>query len=246
MKRNNSQLYFGGNNLNKRITKNKVEAKKNNDDEDNESEKIIPFPKLFQNEDKTIYIKENHLFFHTDINQDSVDEVKKLMREYALKISGIKKSHTCVEIKSKPLILHIYSYGGDVHSGFSLYDFIIEYKKNIDVYTVVEGLAASAATIISIAGNKRYITPNSYMLIHQLSTFMMGNFEQLKDEFNNCEKIMAKIIEIYKSQTKITVKKIPKILKHDLIWDAQECLKNGLVDEIKVVDLFNDDFIDEE
>jgi ATP-dependent protease ClpP protease subunit len=42
-------------------------------------------------------------------------------------------------------------------------------------------MAASAATIISVAGTKRFITPSSYMLIHQLSTFMSGNFEQLKE-----------------------------------------------------------------
>ena len=138
------------------------------------------------------------------------------------------------------MYIHIFSPGGCAYSGFSLYDFIIEYKKYIKVYTIVEGLAASAATFISIAGTKRYITPSSYMLIHQLSTFMGGNFEQLKDEFDNSKKCMDKIIEIYKAHTKITVKKIPKILKHDLNWSAEECLRNGLVDEIKLVDIFND------
>jgi ATP-dependent protease ClpP protease subunit len=146
-----------------------------------------------------------------------------------------------VQINPKPHYLHIYSPGGDVYAGLSLFDFIIEYREHIPVYTVVEGLAASAATFISVAGTKRYITPSSYMLIHQLSTFMHGNFEQLKDEFDNSKKLMEKIMGIYEEYTSITKKRIPKILKHDLIWDADECVTNGLVDEIKLIDLFNDD-----
>ena len=79
------------------------------------------------------------------------------------------------------------------------------------------------------------------MLIHQLSTFMHGNFEQLKDEFDNSKKLMDKIMNIYSEHTVITKKRMPKILKHDLIWDSNECVENGLVDEVKLVDLFNDD-----
>jgi ATP-dependent protease ClpP protease subunit len=143
-------------------------------------------------------------------------------------------------MEPKPLYLHIYSPGGDVYAGLSLHDFIIEFSKTIKVYTVVEGLAASAATIISVAGSKRFISPTSYMLIHQLSTFLGGNFEQIKDEFDNCNKIMDRIKQIYVKYTTIPKKQLADILKHDLIFDAVECKKYGLVDEIKLVDVFND------
>ena len=130
------------------------------------------------------------MYFHEGVGEESVDLVKKLMREYLDKYIKTKNKTSFGNITAKPLFLHIYSPGGDVHAGLSLYDFINEYTNTIPVYTVVEGIAASAATIISIAGTKRFITPNSYMLIHQLSTFFGGNFEQIKDEFGNCEKIM--------------------------------------------------------
>jgi len=226
----------------KKKEKNKKQKTKKNEEDDDDGTEDTPFklPDIFGSDDSTIYIKENHLYFHTDVSEDSVDEVKKLMRQYLLKIKKVKSSHIFAEFKPKPLYLHIYSPGGDVHAGFSLFDYILEYKEHIPIYTVVEGLAASAATIISIAGTKRFITPSSYMLIHQLSTFMSGNFEQLKDQFENSNKVMDRILEIYGTYTKITKKKIPKILKHDLIWDANECKKNGLIDEIKLVDIFND------
>jgi ATP-dependent protease ClpP protease subunit len=211
------------------------------DDGDEESNPLV-LPNLFkQEDDHLIYLKHNHLYFHTEVSEDSVDQIKKLMRQYWSKISNIKKMHSCGVFEPKPLYLHIFSPGGCVYSGLSLYDFVLEYKKKIPVYTVVEGMAASAATFISIAGTKRYITPNSYMLIHQLSTMIGGNFEQVQDGYDNSKKSMEKIMHIYKTHTKINKKKIPNILKHDLNWDAQECLSYGLVDEIKLIDIFNDD-----
>ena len=211
-----------------------------NEDSDSEEEKELPFPfNISQKIDDKIYLTENHLYFNTDVNKSSVDNVKKLMREYAQKYKKINGNIMVESLKPKPLYLHINSNGGCVHSSFALYDFIIEYNKFIPVHTIIEGLAASAATIISCAGAYRYITPNSFMLIHQLSTFMGGNFEQLKDEFGNCQKVMDKIINIYTKHANINKKKLPDILKHDIIWDADECIKQGLVQEIKLVDIFN-------
>jgi ATP-dependent protease ClpP protease subunit len=246
----NAKVFFGQSVpkfLNKEQDKPDKKSKKRKrhvaESEGEEDDETSPFvlPGLLGGEDEKIYIKENHLYFHTGVDEDSVDSVKKLMRAYAIKFNRIRKTHTCVQINPKPLYLHIYSPGGDVYAGLSLYDYIMEYREHIPVYTVVEGLAASAATFISVAGSKRFITPSSYMLIHQLSTFMHGNFEQLKDEFDNSKKLMEKIMGIYETHTSITKKRIPKILKHDLIWDADECAANGLVDEIKLIDLFNDD-----
>lgn len=245
----NAKVFFGESipkfiNKDKDKSDNKKKRKRHlaeSDDEEDDPENPLTLPDLFSQQDDKIYMKENHLYFHHEVDEDSVDAVKKLMRSYAIKFNRIRKTHTCVKINPKPLYLHIYSPGGDVYAGLSLYDYIMEYREHIPVYTVVEGLAASAATFISIAGTKRFITPSSYMLIHQLSTFMHGNFEQLKDEFDNSKKLMEKIMGIYETHTSITKKRIPKILKHDLIWDAEECEANGLVDEIKLIDLFNDD-----
>jgi len=260
MKRPISKLYFGNNPTDyelintinqpqKKPRKEKKEIKekkkeKNNDDDDDDDDDATdsPFklPSFLGEDDTNVYIKENHLYYHTDVNQDSVAEVKQLMRQYSLKIKKVKSKHSCVEFKPKPLYLHIYSPGGDVHAGFSLFDYINAYKEHIPVYTIVEGMAASAATIISVAGTKRFITPSSYMLIHQLSTFLGGNFEQIKDEFDNCQKLMERIKSIYMSKTTIPKKQLCDILKHDLIFDATECKKYGMVDEIKLVDVFND------
>ena len=70
------------------------------------------------------------------------------------------------------------------------------------------------------------------MLIHQISSGMWGKFEELKDDMDNNELIMKKIKDLYQEYTKIPKNKLSEILKHDLWWDADMCLKYGLIDEI--------------
>ena len=197
--------------INPSSTKDKNSKHQNYNDSDEDSDDDVP---LQIPVNRKIYLKYNHLYYHNDVDEKSVDLVKRLMRDYLDKTIEAK-NNMCGTFTLKPLFLHIYSFGGDVYAGLSLYDFINEYKKTVPVYTVVEGIAASAATIISIAGNKRYITPNSYMLIHQVSTYIGGNFEQIKDEFGNCEKIMKQLKEIYATKTKVTRKQLLDILKLD-------------------------------
>ena len=102
----------------------------------------------------------------------------------------------------------------------------------VPVNTYVDGFCASAATFLSVVGSKRFISRNSYMLIHQLSSSFWGIYSEFKDEKENLYLMMKTIKNVYKEYTKVPMKKIDEILKHDLMWDAKTCLKYGLVDEI--------------
>jgi len=129
-----------------------------------------------------------------------------------------------------PIRLHINSFGGSVFAGFSSVDYIINCKA--PVYTIIDGCAASAATIMSVVGDHRAMHKHSFMLIHQLSSGMWGKFEDMKDDLENSKLLMDKIKNIYEEHTKIPKNKLSEILKHDLWWDAKTCLEYGLVDEI--------------
>ncbi len=115
-------------------------------------------------------------------------------------------------------------------AGFSSVDYILQSK--VPVVTIVDGCAASAATIMSVVGTHRKINRNAFMLIHQLSSGMWGKYEELKDDMKNSDALMKRIKGIYEERTKIPKRKLNEILKHDLWWDAETCLKYGLVDEI--------------
>ena len=144
--------------------------------------------------------------------------------------NSIRNRSTVLEADDIPIRLHICSYGGSVFSGFAAVDYIAGCK--VPVHSYIDGCAASAATLMSVVAEKRYIHKHSFMLIHQLSSGMWGNYEALKDSMENCDILMETIRDIYNKHTKIPKKQLNDILKRDLWFDAETCLKYGLVDEI--------------
>ena len=106
------------------------------------------------------------------------------------------------------------------------------------VVSIIEGAAASAATLMSVVCHERVIRPNAHMLIHQMSSGFWGKMEEIKDEYINLKKLTKKLKKIYKEHTKLSNKsadgdiKLNDILKRDLWWDSDECIKYGLVDRV--------------
>lgn len=206
------------------------------DDKTNKfSKNFNPFKKIFNfdDDDTDVYKEDNHIYFKTNVNAESIDKLYKLIRSYQKEFNYLKLlNHIVADIKPKELYIHITSYGGSLHDAYLAYD-VIKHSKII-INTVIEGYAASAGTIMGIAGKKRYMTPTSIMLIHQLTTGADGTFEEIKDFFQNSEQDMKRITELYLKECRGKMKKkfIEEQLKHDKWWDADCALKNGLIDEI--------------
>jgi ATP-dependent protease ClpP protease subunit len=182
---------------------------------------------------KLIYRSENHIYFRTDVTIKTInkliDLINKANREFELTQLTLKLG----KLEPSPLYLHITSNGGDLLAGLLAVDTIVNSK--LPIYTVVEGYAISAASLMSVAGNKRFITENSFMLIHQLSDGAGAQtYEQQKDRMLTNRSLMEKINEIYVKYTggKLTKKKLAEFLRHDIFWNAKTCLKAGLVDDI--------------
>ena len=174
-----------------------------------------------------VEVEDNKIFFYCPVEKKEVLELNKaLMRlDSDMQIVGLK-----LGIQPPPIELHIHSDGGSVFSGMAAMDFIMSCKT--PVHTYIDGSAASAATLMSIAGKKRFINKNSFMLIHQLSTFASGKYEEFKDEIRNQELLMDTIKQTYRERSKMTDEHINELLKHDLWMDSKTALENGLVDEI--------------
>ena len=97
------------------------------------------------------------------------------------------------------------------------------------LYTVVDGFVASAGTLISIAGKKRYILPNAYMLLHELRSGFWGKMSDMTEEMENLKKLMDHLIEFYSTHTPLSKKTLEKLLTKDSIWNAKECISRGVV-----------------
>jgi hypothetical protein len=170
----------------------------------------------------------NQIYFYDDVDRSSIYTFNKNLDLVTKNLLTINLNYNLL---TTPVVdLFISSDGGEIYSAFSAVDRIKSNK--IPVHSYVEGIVASAATFLSIVAHKRFIRRNSYMLIHQLSTEMWGNFQQMKDEMENLENLMISIKNIYLNHTKFTSNELDNILKHDLYLNADQCLEKGLVDFI--------------
>ena len=134
------------------------------------------------------------------------------------------------EIKPKPIKLYITSNGGLVYQVFTAIDTIKGLK--VPVHTICRGMVASAGTLLSLAGKKRFITENSYMLIHELRAGSWGKFTELSESFENHRQLMEHLKSYYLKKIKMTAEELDTQLVKDVCWNAQTCLEKGLVDEI--------------
>jgi ATP-dependent Clp protease protease subunit len=213
---------------------NKRKRQMNHDSDDEEPTPLpgLPITELLKHINNDVYMVDNHLYFRTEVSRDSIDKLNKELIAYRRNYDVIKEMHKGYNIQPKPIYLHITSDGGDLFAGFYAVDIIK--SSPVPIYTVVEGSAVSAASLMACVGVKRFMTRNSYILIHQLSSGVVGNFHEIKDNFENDSTLMENINKIYieNSNKKLNKKLLKDILDHDKYWDFDTCIKYGLVDDV--------------
>jgi ATP-dependent Clp protease protease subunit len=232
VKRKFKDVWFGYDN-GRKSKKEKKSRKPKDDSSDNENEEddilgnITSALNSKKNSDTKIERDNNHIYFHSEVDRESIFELIMLIRE--AEEESVLTSFK-LNIDEVPIYIHINSYGGSIFAAFGAIDVIKACR--VPVYTIIEGSTASAGTLISIVGKKRFIRPTAYMLIHQLSSGCWGKMSEIEDEFRNLQDLMDKIKELYKEHANIPKKELTELLKHDLWLDANKCLKYGLVDEL--------------
>tara|TARA_Y100000034_G_scaffold121793_1_gene166465 strand:+ start:388 stop:1002 length:615 start_codon:yes stop_codon:yes gene_type:complete len=194
------------------------------DKKDNDS------PPIASNSDKNNVVEttNNRIYYYSEVSRQKILVLNKSLRN--LNDNLLNQTQLLNLQEPANIYLHVNSFGGSVFAGLAAVDYVKSCE--VPVYTIVEGCAASAATLFSVVGAHRQIRSNSFMLIHQISSGMWGKYEELKDSIENCDLFMQIIKDIYGEHTKIPKKKIKEILKRDLWFDAETCLEYGLVDEI--------------
>ena len=110
-------------------------------------------------------------------------------------------------LKAETIVVNINSYGGDVNHGISIHDLLAENKAKI--ITKVNGMTASAATIIAVAGDERHMSDNALFLVHNASTIGWGDKNDIKTMVADLELIDERIANIY---SKVTGKDKAEIL----------------------------------
>lgn len=177
----------------------------------------------------------NHIYFYTEVTSKTALELIKNIKYIAnnimtLKIHGKDDLYDENDGSYDPIYIHINSEGGCLFSCMSIIDTIKNSK--VPVYTIGEGQIASAASIILLAGKKRFMTENSFILIHELRTYVSGTFSNLEDDYENSKLLMKKMIQFYKKHSNIPFTILQTLLKKDIYIDAEKSKKYGLIDKI--------------
>jgi len=134
---------------------------------------------------------------------------------------------------TRDINIYINSPGGDVYAGFAMYD-TIKHVKN-PVSTINVGLAASAAALILVAGNKgkRLMLPGAFSLIHQVLTHgLEGQATEIEIQAKHMLKLRKMYADAIAKDTGQDVEKVLRDIERDNWLDATESKKYGLVDKI--------------
>lgn len=124
--------------------------------------------------------------------------------------------------------VHINSFGGDVFAGIAIYNILKSHSGEVHVY--IDGLAASAASIISQAGDKIKMGSGAMMMIHNAWTYAKGNADELRKMADDLDKIGESLQEIYMHRFVGEKEELIELLKDESYLTSEECITFGFAD----------------
>ena len=124
----------------------------------------------------------------------------------------------------------INSPGGDVFAAAQIYNMLMEYPGNVDVR--IDGLAASAASVIAMAGNKVSMSPVAMMMIHNPMTVAMGDKKVMQQAIDMLDEIKESIINAYELKTGQSRTKIAHMMDTETWFNAKKAVELGFADDI--------------
>lgn len=124
----------------------------------------------------------------------------------------------------------INSPGGDCIAAAQIYNMLLEYKGNVTIK--IDGIAASAASVIAMAGNKVIMSPVSMLMIHNPMTMAAGDTTEMKKAISMLTEVKESIINAYELKTGMSRDKIAKLMDAETWMDANKAVELGFADEI--------------
>ena len=133
----------------------------------------------------------------------------------------------------KTLNIHINSPGGSVFEAQGIYSRLADHRSTKHVY--VDGLAASAASIIAMVGHKIYIRANANMMVHLPSGLAAGNADDMRHMATALDAITESMINVYQKRTNLDRKEIRDMLAAETWMSPQQAVEKGFADEVRGV-----------
>ena len=124
----------------------------------------------------------------------------------------------------------INSPGGDCFAAAQIYNMLMEYPGTVDVH--IDGIAASAASVIAMAGNHVAISPVGMMMIHNPATVSIGDEREMKKAMDMLSEVKESIINAYELKTGLPRKQLSNMMNAESWMNAKKALELGFADSI--------------
>ena len=156
------------------------------------------------------------IYFYSEVDDSSILQLQQSIRDMS---------------NNETMNLHIHSNGGSATLGLFVADLMS--MSDVCINTYVEGVAASAASLMAVSGKKRFMTKHSLNLMHQPSLNVgSAKYKLVQDEAYNLELITAYIVDVYATHSTMSKSVIEECLYNERYLTAEECLKYNLIDDI--------------
>ena len=135
-----------------------------------------------------------------------------------------------LEADSGDITVWINSPGGNVFAAAEIYTMLRDYQGAVTVK--IDAIAASAASVIAMAGNKVLMSPVAMLMIHDPSTIAMGNARDMEKAISTLNEVKESIINAYAFKTGLTHNRIAKLMENETWMNAKKAVELGFADEI--------------
>ncbi|QKN24266.1 head maturation protease, ClpP-related [Caproicibacterium lactatifermentans] len=132
------------------------------------------------------------------------------------------------------ITLWINSPGGDVFAAAQIYNMLMDYP--YDVTVKIDALAASAASVIAMAGTKVCMSPVAMLMVHNPATIAIGDSEEMQKAIDMLSEVKESIMNAYEIKSGLSRNKISKLMDAETWMNAKEAKKLGFADEILFTD----------
>ncbi len=135
----------------------------------------------------------------------------------------------------------INSPGGDCVAAAQIYNMLRDYKGNVTVK--VDGIAASAASVIAMAGDKVLMSPVSMLMIHNPMTVAYGSSDEMQKAIEMLSSVKDSIVNAYEIKTGLSRAKLSHLMDAETWMDANKAVELGFADDILTRDNNTDDMV---
>ena len=131
---------------------------------------------------------------------------------------------------SGPVTVWLNSPGGDCVAASQIYSMLMDYKGNVTIK--IDGIAASAASVIAMAGTKVLMAPTALMMIHNPITMAYGNHDDMQKAIEMLDEVKESIINAYEIKTNLSRAKLSHLMDTETWMNANKAIELGFADDI--------------